>query len=386
MRLFRFKHKTRVTCGNKGSVLLFTLMVMIVLTSIVGAYLGFVQASTKSTGAQISDSQAIYLADAGLDMAIWYLRNTAPDSSTDCSWRTIAYPASPGAGVTDPQQKSLGQGTFIIWVQDSGSDIQVYARGTVDGLSRTITQTLALTSSALERGIHADGAHLKLANSSGTIAGNVSCFVSVLPDPLPVGLTITGTITDQDDGQVKVNPAITFSTYYDLADALGQASTSNLTFSSGNTYTGIWYTTKKVTIKSNVTINGSVVAEGNIELEDSGNRNAENVIINPKAYAPSQNYPALVSGGNITGTVKSSVGLKDSTVSGLISADNNITFDSLSGTTFTGTILAGNNISIENASSFTVTYSADIFSPMPLGFTFSGGDNTVMPQDDWNEI
>ena len=386
MMLIKTRHKLTIDRGRKGAVLLFTLMVMITLILVVGAYLGFVQYSTISTGAQISDSQAIYLADAGLDMAIWYLRNTAPDGSTDCSWRTTAYPAAPGSDPNDPQQKSLGNGTFTIWVQDSGSDIQVYARGTVGESSRVITQTLVLTSSALERAIHADGAHLKLANSSGTIAGNVSCFVSVLPDPLPASLTITGTITDQDDGQVKVNPAIIFSTYYDLADALGQASTSNLTFSSGNTYTGIWYTTKKVTIESNVTINGSVVAEGNIELEDSGNRNAENVIINPKAYAPIQNYPALVSGGNITGTVKSGVGLKDSTISGLILADNNITFDSLSGTTFNGTILAGNNISMENASSFTINYDADMFSPMPLGFTFSGRDYTVIPQGTWNEI
>ncbi len=386
MNTFNTIYDIRDTKYEKGAVLLFTLMVMIVLTSMVGAYLGFVQTSTKSTGAQISDSQAIYLADAGLDMAIWYLRNTAPDDSTDCSWRTTAYPAGPGPNATDPQQRSLGEGTFTIWVQDSGSDIQVYARGTVDELSRTITQTLTLTSSVLERGIHADGAHLKLANSNGTITGNVSCFVSVLPDPLPVGLTITGTVTDQGDGQVKVNPAIIFSTYYDLADALGQASTSNLAFSSGNTYTGIWYTTKKVTIESNVTINGSIIAEGTIDFKNSGNNNAENVIINPKAYAPTQNYPALVSGGNITGTVKSGIGLKDSTISGLILANNNITFDSLSGTTFTGTILGGNNISMENASSFTVNYNVDIFSPMPPGFTFSGGDNTVIPQKDWNEI
>ncbi|GAI37332.1 unnamed protein product, partial [marine sediment metagenome] len=192
MMLSQTKHKSTVIYGRKGAVLLFTLIVMITLISVVGAYLDFVQSSTRSTGAQIEDSQAIYLADAGLDMAIWYLRNTAPDGSTDCFWRTTAYPAVPGPDPNDPQQKSLGNGTFTIWVQDSGSNIQVYARGTVGGLSRVITQTLTLTSSALERAIHADGAHLKLTNSSGTINGNVSCFVSVLPDPLPAGLTITG--------------------------------------------------------------------------------------------------------------------------------------------------------------------------------------------------
>ncbi len=390
MSIFNTKYEIRYTRYEKGAVLLFTLMVMITLISVVGAYLGFVQSSIRSTGAQIEDSQAIYLADAGLDMAIWYLRNTAPDGSGDCSWRTTAYPAVPGPDPNDPQQKSLGNGTFTIWVQDSGSDIWVHARGTVGGLSRVITETLTLTSSTLERAVHADGAHLNLTNSSGTINGNVSCFISVEPDPLPAGMTITGTVTDRDDGQDKVNPAITFSVYYDLANDLGQLVATkggNKTFdSSGSPYTGIWYMTGKATIESNVTINGSIIAEGTIDFKNSGNRNAENVIINPKAYAPAQNYPALVSGSRITGTVKSGVGLKDSTISGLILADNNITFDSLSGTTFNGTILAGNNISMQNASSFTVNYDADIFSPMPPGFTFSGGDYTVIPQGDWNEI
>lgn len=386
MSIFNTKYEIRDTRYEKGAVLLLTLIVMITLISVVGAYLGFVQSSTRSTGAQIVDSQAIYLADAGINQAIWYLNNTAPDGSDDYSWRTTAYPVAPGPDPNDPQQKSFGNGTFTIWVQDSGSDIQVYARGTVDGLSRVITETLSLISSVFERAIHADGAHLKLANSSGTINGNVSCFVSVLPDPLPASLTITGTVTDQDDGQDKVNPAITFSLYYNLANDLGQASTSNLTFSSGNTYTGIWYTTKKVTIESNATINGSIIAEGTIDFKNSGNRNAENVIINPMAYDPTQNYPALVSGSSITGTVKSGVGLKDSTINGLILADNNITFDSLTGTSFTGTILAGNNISMENGSSISVNFNAGIFSPMPPGFTFSGGDNTVMPQGNWNEF
>jgi hypothetical protein len=203
-------------------------------------------------------------------------------------------------------------------------------------------------------------------------------------------MTITGTVTDRDDGQDKVNPAITFSVYYDLANDLGQLVATkggNKTFdSSGSPYTGIWYMTGKATIESNVTINGSIIAKGTIDFKNSGNRNAENVIINPKAYAPAQNYPALVSGSSITGTDKSGLGLKDSTITGLILADNNITFGYLSGTTFNGTILAGNNISMENASSFTVNYDADIFTPMPLGFTFSGGDYTVIPQGDWNEI
>ncbi len=146
MKSFRIKHKLKVTYGKKGAVLLFTLMVMITLTSVVGAYLGFVQYSTRSTGAQIADSQAIYLAEAGLHKAVWYLLNTAPDSSTDGSWRTTAYPAEAGPDPNDPQQESLGEGTYTIWVEDSASNVKITARGTAGDLSRTIEQTVTVDS------------------------------------------------------------------------------------------------------------------------------------------------------------------------------------------------------------------------------------------------
>jgi len=76
MKMFRTKHKSNSPYCNKGAVLLFTWIVMIALISVVGAYLGFVQSSTKSTGAQIEDSQAIYLADAGLQYAIYRLTDS----------------------------------------------------------------------------------------------------------------------------------------------------------------------------------------------------------------------------------------------------------------------------------------------------------------------
>ncbi len=383
MKPFRIKHKSKVTYGRKGVVLLFTLMVMIALISVVGAYLGFVQSSTRSTGAQIEDSQAIYLADAGVNQAIWYLMNTAPDGSGDYSWRTTAYPAVPGPNSTDPQQESFGNGTFTIWVQDSGSNIQIYARGTVSELTRIITQTMVTTSKILDRSVHADLAHLKLNNSSGTINGNVSCFTSVLPDPLPAGLTITGDVVQGTD-QVKVNPDLILDSYYTLAVAAGQV-VANKTFANA-TYTGIWYITSQATIGDNARIEGSVICEKSIVFDGK----ADNVFIDPTLFDPTQNYPALYAGTDITstdtGALEQRIGLQNSTINGLIFAESNITFDYLSNSTFNGTIVSGNNIQMEYGSNISVNFNEDIFTPMPLGFSFSGGEETLIPQKDWNEI
>ena len=105
MRLFQTKHKPKVTYGKKGAVLLFTLIVMITLTSVVGAYLGFVQYSTRSTGAQISDSQAIYLAEAGLQKAIWNLKTPGDSGEQGEDWTTVG------------RTEDLGSGSYTMEVQ-----------------------------------------------------------------------------------------------------------------------------------------------------------------------------------------------------------------------------------------------------------------------------
>jgi len=106
MNVFNTIYEIRNTKYAKGAALLFTLMVMIVLTSVVGAYLGLVQCSTRSTGAQISDSQAIYLAEAGLQKAVWYLMRTTANGGKGENWTTTT------VGTTE----SLGDGSYTMVV------------------------------------------------------------------------------------------------------------------------------------------------------------------------------------------------------------------------------------------------------------------------------
>jgi len=105
MSIFNTIYDIRDTRYEKGVALLFTLIVMITLTSVVGAYLGFVQYSTRSTGAQISDSQAIYLAETGLQKAIWNLMRTAANGGQGENWTT--------AGTTE----NLGKGSYTMVVE-----------------------------------------------------------------------------------------------------------------------------------------------------------------------------------------------------------------------------------------------------------------------------
>ena len=130
MRLFRTKHRSIVTYNRKAAVLLFTLMVMITLTSVVGAYLGFVQYSTRSTGAQISDSQAIYLAEAGLQKAVWNILTPVPKGG----WGKF------GAGQSRSEEASFGAGTYSVTASRTGNTYTINSTGMVKGLSRSMQQ------------------------------------------------------------------------------------------------------------------------------------------------------------------------------------------------------------------------------------------------------
>lgn len=355
---------------NRGAVLILVFIIMVALTAITGAFLYMTTFQTESSGYDISSTQAFWIAEGGLQKYFLRLRDGTYGSTT----------------IPDLNE-NLGDGSYSVTASydDSGYPVTytIASTGTVDSISRKLQMVIVETSATLARGIHADGAHLKFNDSSGTVNGNVSCFVSVQPDPLPAGMTITGTVTDGAD-QPKIFPALTLTTYEGLADAAGQKK-ANWTFDNSQTWTGIWYITNKATIESNARIEGSVISEKSIDFENS----ADNVFIDPTLFDPSENYPALYAGSDLNSSDvgANKVGLQNSTINGLVFVDNNLTFDYLSNTTFNGTIIAGNNIDMQDAFSFTVNYDADIFSPMPPGFTFKAGTGlTVLMQRDWDEV
>lgn len=348
---------------NKGAVLIMTFIIMVTLSAITLGFLFMTSHQLRGSAYDIASAKAFWLAEAGIQDVIQKLTS----SST--------FRDSP----TTPVTGSLGQGTYSVSVTKNDTTYTLTSTGTVDVISRKITMSVVATSAVIERGIHADGAHLKFDSSSGTVNGNVSCFTSVMNEE---GMTIIGTITEGQD-QDKINPVLDITGYYTIADALDQVDTRK-TFANA-TYTGVWYITQQATIGDNATINGTIICEGKIDFEGK----ADNVTI-----TPSNNYPALYSGGTITssdtGAPAQRIGLQNSTINGLVMATSNIIFDYMNNNTsntvtFTGTLLAVNNIEIKNSSNFTVTYDADIWDPLPLGFSFTS-TASVTEQGDWNEV
>lgn len=352
----RMSNQKPVTRNQRGAVLILTFIILTILTAIVVAFLSLTSIQTKNASYDIVSHKALWLAEAGLQKAFYTLKN-------DGNYQNNPTPIS----------GSLGEGIYSVSAVKNNNIYTFSSIGTVGVMNRKITHSMALTSSVLVRSIHADGSNLNFQDSNGTINGNVSCHVQVVNYG---NMVINGTVTD---GFPMINPTIDYNYYKTLAQTQNKYYTTGLTFQNG-TFTGAYYTTKKVTIGDNAVINATIIAEGNIDFNNSAN----NVQINP-----ANNYPALATKGQInsTGIGNPKVGLQNSTVNGLIIAEQNITFDYLKNTTFSGTILASSNISMKYGSSFTLNYNENIFAPMPPGFTYSaGGTTTVISQKDWNEI
>lgn len=298
-------YNLQLTTGKEGAALILTFIFMITLVVIVAAYLFMATGGIRNVNAQINNATAFYLAEAGLNKAVWYLMNTAPDGTTDGSWRTTAYPASPGPEPADPRQESLGDGTYTMWVEDLGSDILITARGTVNNIQRIVQQEVNLSvgwASAFSYAIYGDDTSntLELKNNT-TINGHlyydyfngrveVETNASV-PAPYYIyanSITGGGTYTQAPSAPNPLPSFPTFdtTTYNNAISTAESQASENLTLSGNSnlTLSGSTVYYKKVTVKNNATVTGpgTIVATKDVVIKNNANIGEGVTIISKK--------------------------------------------------------------------------------------------------------
>ena len=84
--------------GERGVVLLATFMILVTLTAIAVVFLYMNSAQTVSAGWGIPDAQALWLADAGKEKAIWYLKTPVSGGGQGENWTTTGTTENLGAG------------------------------------------------------------------------------------------------------------------------------------------------------------------------------------------------------------------------------------------------------------------------------------------------
>jgi hypothetical protein len=130
--------------SHKGAILLLTLVFMASLVSVATIFTGSVIYLNTNSVSQVNSAKALYIAEAGLNKAIYYLKNTAPDTSADGSWRTNVYatgtPNVPPAACSgsNPCAETLNGGIYTIWVEDSGSNIKITSKGVIRSVTRIV--------------------------------------------------------------------------------------------------------------------------------------------------------------------------------------------------------------------------------------------------------
>lgn len=279
------------------------MMALIVL--VLFSTLGLVSVSLFSSDISIAfdtlrSTQALYLAEAGKQYVFEQL-------SHDSDW-------SNNANILN---KVMGGGVFSAeYLSKNPSDAVIKFSGTKENVTRKFTVKVVKKSLAGLYGVYIGGQ---------------------LHDQNTTNLTIGGDVVQNLDEDEL--PQFDFAYYQGIADHI----VPSKTFESGLTYTGIWYVSGNVSFGSNVTLNGSVIATGNINMSDQSN-------INITATSPN---PALVTEGNLQFQKANNV-----IINGLVyvgsDMDANALGQNATNITINGTLIVAGNLNIQNSDDITI--------------------------------
>ncbi len=386
-----------------GAALIMTFIIMATLSAITAGFLFMTSAQLKGSGNDVASSKALWIAEAGIQQAIYQLKNDS------------GYRNSPTA-----INANLGDGSYSVSVSKNGSTYDLSSTGTVDVLNRKVMQSADVSIAfpaafdyVLFGNINSDELKIK---DDVAISGDVYYDGDVeveqntsVTNGLVYADSVTGSGTYTEapgpPDPVPTYPAFD-TTWYDnqISTAESQAS-SDWTLKNNDTYDlnggTVYY--KKVKIKDNATITGSgiIVAKNDVTIQDSANISS-NVTIVTKKNMKIKNNAVIQSGAvlyarkditlrdsaNVTGSVlapenNKSVIVKDSTTfTGIIYAD---TAKLRGDAVISGSVVANEYDGDKIKDDVSVTYDqSSLPGSLPQGIP--EGAITVTPQSDWDEV
>lgn len=356
--------------NEKGAILGIVLVFILALTVFGYGLMRLCELNAIEAARTSMSNQAFWIAEAGLARVIAKLADET--SST--------YRDNPTT-VTDTE--SFSDGEYTVDVEKNTVHYTVTSTGTVGTIDRTIQRDIivALAPDGFRYTAYSPN-DIKLNNAdNGFIEGDIAA-----------GGEVDGEEGWTTDGMAYNGVNIFFPTcnfdgpspsYKSLAlsHVDGHVESGDFTFQSGQTYSGIYYIEVNAIIQSNVTINGSIIADGTVDMGD-----ADGATINPAAYDPDAGWPAIAAKGDINVKDKSGAML---TVVGLVYTEGKFHMLNATNCTFNGTILAEDGmLHINNTENVSLIYNIDILeNPPPYFDDGQGGTNLVVYlEDDWQEI
>ncbi len=357
--------------NKKGVAAIIAILIVMVL-GVVSAILFSLQSTNfQSTANQTNFTQALYVAEGGL----LYIMEHEFNNDSDFSDNT-----SPTAAPFGSPSLSLGNGSF--WAEylnqtASGVDIKITAN--VADAVRVIQQHIVVDLPVVTDYVQFASGNIHLNNADGNAMGDLYASGNIEQGS---EFFVTGDVDQQ--GSLEI-PEMDWDYYKQKAQELGTYVDNNTTFSSG-TYgsegegNGIfYYVTGNVTINKNVTIYGTIIAEGNIKR--SGNAN--NIAFHTQPLdidndTAAEDMPVLATKGNLE--FNNTDGL---TMNGLVYTLGNILLNNITDLTFNGAMMADGNMNINNADEINLNYDSSFFDDME-GIEQSGEGGLIISQ--WREV
>jgi len=259
---------------NKGNLIVSFIMV-VALSITVFAFLSYIGIRLRESGIRVSEIESFYVADAGVNKAIWYLGTPTGSGGKGFSWRVSS------------SYEAFGWGGFLLTVRDyAANEVQIISTGEVGGIMKTVSQVVGVGGlpEAFDYAIYCNsGADYSGAvNVQGDVYMNgntkfgADCSFTGGYVYHPAGTSLTGDGSWTDGG--AMNPAPGFpvfdSSYYDnLITAAKSVPVGSQTYSGTtlNLNGSTIYVNGDVKISGNTTINGpgAIVATG--KIDQSGN-------------------------------------------------------------------------------------------------------------------
>lgn len=351
-KMIKIKKTINILSNQKGMALLTTLIFVFIMVTFGVALLTMTSNDSKLSTLQRDSTRAFYLAEAGVDKALWNLNTSTDNGGEGLDWRT------------NDETGPLHEGTIAEYY-----DVTVI---TIQNATETLPEIIKITSTGvIDNGTYTSGKRKieveaqKAISPSSTLCYNYALATDSI-------LTINGAITingdihangsiggsnndptvngEQTIGGDEIYPIIDFEYYKQLAIANETYYDYPKVFNTDETITGIHFIDGDVEIKANLNISdGAIFATG--EIISLGNA----VITHTKSETY-DNPLALVAKGDITlgGTVSTE---------GVIQSEGDI---KINGTVdVLNSAIVGDNIEV--VGNVSVTYDPDLQGEVVVG-------------------
>ena len=281
--------------NQKGMALITTLIFIFVLVSFSVALLIMTSNDSRLSTLHRESTRAFYLAETGVDKALWYLNTPIVQGGYGINWRTnVTVPPVPPGSLTDGTASEYYEVTVetddaspedfeIITVRSAG---KVLGGGEYDKGTRVVEVKLeegvepsegavynfAIATFSEDSNLTFNG-HVTIegdVHSNGDLTGNgwdpdndVDGEVTYTGDSDVIGTDV------EDTNTLQVFPAIDWDDYLENAENANQVYAEDTAYEigGGETLVGIHYFNGDVLIKDDLNVHGTIVVKGNITVQ-----------------------------------------------------------------------------------------------------------------------